>query len=78
MKTGESSRNKKVVGFDTVDGIGTTKYISRLLGDQGYLSSRDFWRNRYQLLLSVLLFNNNETIQRGERLPKIKPLIDIL
>lgn len=35
-------------------------------------------RNRYQSLLSLLHFNNNETIEQGHRLGKIKPLIDIL
>ena len=35
-------------------------------------------RNRYQLLLSTLHFNNNETNQRGDRLAKIQPLVDML
>ncbi|KAJ8963691.1 hypothetical protein NQ314_005443 [Rhamnusium bicolor] len=35
-------------------------------------------RNRYQLLLRMLHFNNNETAQRGDRLAKIQPLVDIL
>lgn len=35
-------------------------------------------RNRFQLLLSMLHFNNNEEIQPGDRLAKIQRLIDIL
>ncbi|KAJ8959732.1 hypothetical protein NQ314_006156, partial [Rhamnusium bicolor] len=34
--------------------------------------------SRNQLLLSMLHFNNNETDQRGDRLAKIQPLVDIL
>ena len=35
-------------------------------------------RNRFQLLLSVLHFSNNETAESGNRLAKIQPLIDML
>lgn len=35
-------------------------------------------RNRYQLLLTLMHFNDNETMQNGDRLGKIQPLIDIL
>lgn len=35
-------------------------------------------RNRYQMLLSMIHFNNNEEIERGDRLGKIRPLVDIL
>ena len=35
-------------------------------------------RNHFQLLLSVLRFSNNKTAESGNRLAKIKPLIDIL
>lgn len=35
-------------------------------------------RNRYQLLLSMLHFCNNETIPAGDRLGKIQPLVDML
>lgn len=35
-------------------------------------------RNRFQLLLSMLHFNNNETIQKGERTGKIQPLVNLL
>ena len=35
-------------------------------------------RNCFQLLLSVLHFSNNETVESGNRLAKIQPLIDML
>ena len=34
-------------------------------------------RNRFQLLLSVLHFSNNETAESGNRPAKIQPLIDM-
>ena len=35
-------------------------------------------RNRFQLLLSLLHFNDNDTIKTGDRLAKIQPLLDVL
>lgn len=35
-------------------------------------------RNRYQLLLAMIHFNNNETIEKGNRLGKIQPLVNLL
>ena len=35
-------------------------------------------RNRFQLLLSMLHFSDNETSESGDRLAKIQPLIDML
>jgi len=35
-------------------------------------------RNRFQLLLSMIHFNNNEEMQQGDRLAKIQPLVDLL
>lgn len=35
-------------------------------------------RNRFQILLKMLHFANNEDIQKGDRLGKIQPLIDIM
>lgn len=35
-------------------------------------------RNRYQVLLSVIHFNNNSEMERGNRLAKIRPLKNIL
>ena len=35
-------------------------------------------RNRFQLLLSVLHFSNNETAESGNHFAKIQPLIDML
>ena len=35
-------------------------------------------RNRFQLLLSLLHFNDNDTIRTGDRLAKFQPLLDVL
>ena len=35
-------------------------------------------RNRFQLLLSLLHFNDNDTIRTGDRLAKIQPLLNVL
>lgn len=35
-------------------------------------------RNRFQMLLSMLHFRNNESIQKGDRLAKIQPLLTLL
>ena len=35
-------------------------------------------RNRFQALLSMIHFSNNEEIQQGDRLAKIQPLVELL
>ena len=54
------------------------KYRSKNTLFQQDVSRAIISRNRFQLLLSVLRFSNNETAESGNRLAKIQPLIDML
>ncbi|XP_050299757.1 piggyBac transposable element-derived protein 4-like [Anthonomus grandis grandis] len=62
-----------LVRLSTLSDYGSTRSIYNLAVPRALMS-----RNRYQLLLSMVHFNDNKTIVPGKRLGKIKPLVDIL
>lgn len=62
-----------LVRLGSLDSYWSTQRIYNMKIPQSIMS-----RNRFQLLLKMLHFANNETIQQGDRLGKIQPLIDML
>lgn len=73
---------KKFLGLTMWMGLVRLSSLADYWANQGiykqYIPSTIMSRNRYQMLLSMLHFNNNETIQKGDRLAKIEPLCTVL
>ena len=73
---------KKFLGLTMWMGLVRLSSIPDYWSNQGiykqHIPSTIMSRNRYQMLLSMLHFNNNETIQKGDRLAKIQPLVSML
>lgn len=73
---------KKFLGLTMWMGLVRLSSLPDYWANQGiykqYIPSTIMSRNRYQILLTMLHFNNNETIQKGDRLAKIQPLVTML
>lgn len=65
-----------------MEGFGASKCPPRLLGKARYIlirySSFDYVEEYIVVVIVLIFVKNNETIQRGQLLGKIQPLLDVL